>query len=120
MVFDKYIDNSPTDEEFAALPVIIENVPKEPHEKVKIIWFGDMDRHEQVRTSDPRPNEVLEPEPTGRHTSPPLEIYNAQNYQDTHPEDAEAIVESFPLVLTDTSEYEPGVDEYGMPVYWCH
>ena len=22
------------------------------------------------------------------------------------------------IVLTDTSEYEPGVDEYGMPVYW--
>ena len=112
IVFDKYIDNSPTDEEFAALPVIIENVHEEPHEKVKIIWFGDTDRHEQVHTSDP------EPEPTGRHTSPPLEIYNAQDYQDAHPEDAEAIVEPFPLVLTDTSEYEPGVDEYGMPVYW--
>ena len=118
MVFDKYIDNSPTDEEFAALPVIIENVHKEPHEKVKIIWFGDKDRHEQVHTSDPRPIEVPEPQPTGRHTSPPLEIYNARDYQDAHPEDAEAIVESFPLVLTDTSEYEPGVDEYGMPVYW--
>ena len=22
------------------------------------------------------------------------------------------------IVLTDTSEYEPGVDKYGMPVYW--
>ena len=30
MVFDKYIDNSPTDEEFAALPHIIENMNKEP------------------------------------------------------------------------------------------
>ena len=30
--------------------------------------------------------------------------------QDAHPEDAEAIVEPSPLVLTDTSEYEPGVD----------
>ena len=29
IVFDKYIDNSPTDEEFAALPVIIENEHKE-------------------------------------------------------------------------------------------
>ena len=37
--------------------------------------------------------------------------------QDAHPEDAEAIVEPSPLVLTDTSEYEPGIDEYGMPVY---
>ena len=54
--------------------MIIENEHKEPHEKVKIIWFGDKDRHEQVHTLDP------EPEPTGRHTSQPLEIYNAQDY----------------------------------------
>ena len=118
VVFDKYIDNSPTDKEFTALPVIIENVHKEPHEKVKIIWFGDKERHEQVHTSDPEPEPEPEPEPTGRHTSPSLEIYNAQDYQDAHPADAEVIVEPFPLVLTDTSEYEPGVDEYGMRVYW--
>ena len=116
VVFDKYIDNSPTDEEFAML--IIENVHKELHEKVKIVWFGDKDRHEQVFMSDRRPDKILEPEPIGRHTSPPLEIYNAQEYQDAHPEDAEAIVEPLPLVLTDTSEYESRVDEYGMPVYW--
>ena len=30
VVFDKYIDNSPTDEEFAALPHIIENMNNEP------------------------------------------------------------------------------------------
>ena len=27
-------------------------------------------------------------------------------------------MDPLPIVLTDTSEYEPGVDEYGMPVYW--
>ena len=118
VVFDKFIDNSPIDGEFAALPVIIENVHKELHEKVRIVWFGDKDRHEQVHMSDPRPDEILEPEPTGRRTSPQLEIYNAQEYQDAHPEDTEAIVEPLPLVLTDTSEYEPDIDEYGMPVYW--
>ena len=32
VVFDKYIDNSPTHEEFAALPVIIQNVHKELRE----------------------------------------------------------------------------------------
>ena len=36
MVFDKYIDNSPTDEEFAALPHIIENMNNEPREKVNV------------------------------------------------------------------------------------
>ena len=27
-------------------------------------------------------------------------------------------MDPLPIVLTDTSEYEPGVDEYGMSVYW--
>ena len=36
VVFDKYIDNSPTDEDFAALPHIIENMNNGLHEKVKI------------------------------------------------------------------------------------
>ena len=49
VVFYKYIDNPPTDEEFAALPVIIENMHKEPHEKVKIIWFGLVIRTDMSR-----------------------------------------------------------------------
>ena len=118
MVCDKFIDNSPTNEEFAALPVIIENVHEELHDKVKKVGFGDSDRHEQVHISDPTRNDELEPEPIGRHMSSPLEIYNPQEYKDAHPEDAEAIVEPLPPVLPDTSEYEPGVDEYGMPLYW--
>ena len=36
VIFDKYIDNSPTDEEFAALRHIIENLNEVLHEKVKI------------------------------------------------------------------------------------
>ena len=34
ILFDKYIDNSPTDEEFAALPHAIENINDGKHEKV--------------------------------------------------------------------------------------
>ena len=40
----KDIDNSPTDEEFAALPHIIENMNKEPREKVNVrIRYTDKD-----------------------------------------------------------------------------
>ena len=47
MAFDKYIVNSPTDEEFAALPHIIENMNDGLHEKVKIrIRYMDKDGNE--------------------------------------------------------------------------
>ena len=44
VVFDKFIDNLPTDEEFAALPHIIENMNDGLHEKVKI-RIRYMDKH---------------------------------------------------------------------------
>ena len=48
VIFDKYIDNSPTDEEFAALPHIIENMNEVLHEKVKIrIKYTDNNGNEQ-------------------------------------------------------------------------
>ena len=50
--------------------------------------------------------------------SPPLEICSPQDYKDMHPDNEDNIVDPLPIVLTDTSVYEPGVDEYGMPVYW--
>ena len=47
VVFDKFIDNLPTDEEFAALPHIIENMNDGLHEKVKIrIRYMDKDGNE--------------------------------------------------------------------------
>ena len=50
--------------------------------------------------------------------SPPLKIYSPQDYKDMHPDNEDNIVDPPPIVLTDTSVYKPGVDEYGMPVYW--
>ena len=36
VIFDKYIDNSPTDEEFADLPHVIKNMNDVRHEKVNV------------------------------------------------------------------------------------
>ena len=47
-----------------------------------------------------------------------MKIYDSDTYRDTHPDTEDSIVDPLPIVLTDTSEYEPGVDGYGMPVYW--
>ena len=55
---------------------------------------------------------------TTRGAIGPFEIYSPQDYKDLHPGNENNIVDQLPIVLTDTSEYEPGVDEYGMPVYW--
>ena len=56
-----------------------------------------------------------------RNTSPPLEIYSPQDYKDLHPGNEDNSLDSLPIALTDTSEYEPGVDEYGgvQDLYAC-
>ena len=47
VVFDKCIDNSPTDEEFAMLSNIIENMNDGLHEHVKKIRFANDNGYEQ-------------------------------------------------------------------------
>ena len=70
-----------------------------------------------IRTSKRKRNRV-DCVPIVRNISPPLKIYGPQDYKDKHPDNEDNIVDPLQIVLTDTSEYEPGVDEYGMPVYW--
>ena len=111
--------NSPTDKEFAALPHIIENMNDGFHEKVKIrIRYMDKDGNVQEHVLEPPPIGILDIEPIERNISPLLEMYDPKAYRDTHPDNEDSIVDPFPIVRKDTSEYEPGVDEYGMPVYW--
>ena len=119
VVFDKFIDNSPTDEKFAALPHIIENMNDKLHEKVKIrIGYTDKKGNEQEHVPEPPPVELLDSVPIGRNISPPLEIRSPQDCRDLHPDNEDNSMDPLPIVLTDTSEYEPGVNEYGIPVYW--
>ena len=56
VIFDKYIDNSQTDEEFAALPHAIENLNDGQHEKVNMrIRYRDKDDSEQEHVPEPQP-----------------------------------------------------------------
>ena len=88
------------------------------HEKVKIrIRYTDKDGNVQEHVPEPSPVEILDSEPITRNISPPLELYDPDTYRDTHPDNEDNSIDPLPIVLTDTSEYEPGVDEYGMPVY---
>ena len=105
VVFDKFIDNSPTDVEFAALPHIIENMNDGLQEKVKIrIRYTDQDGNEQEHVPESPPVEILDSEPIRRNISPHLEIYSPQDYKDMHPDNEDSIVDPLPTVLPDTSE----------------
>ena len=105
VIFDKHIDNSPTDEEFAALPHAIENINDGKHEKVNIwIRYRDKDGNEGEHVPEPQPVELLDSVPIGRNISPPLEIYSPQDYKDLHPGNEDNSVDSLPIVPTDTSE----------------
>ena len=79
-VFDKYIDNSPTDEEFAALPHRIENLHPEPVAVVKKVQFAE---YEQQNTDVlPTPAGLPVAESIGVLPSPPLNMYDHQEYKD--------------------------------------
>ena len=119
VILDKCIDNSPTDEGFAALPHAIENLNDGQHEKVNVrIRYRDKDGNEREHVPETQPIELLDSVPIGSNISPPSKIYSPQDYKDLHPGNEDNIVDPLPIVLTDTSEYERGVDEYGIPVYW--
>ena len=81
------------------------------------IRYRDKNGNEQEHVPEPQPEEPLDSVPIVRNISPPLELYSPQDYKDLHPDNEDDIVDPLPIVLTDTSEYEPGVDEYGIPVY---
>ena len=102
-----HIDNSHTNEEFVASADMIENINEGLHEQVKKVRFADDNGHEQVHI--PECTEFLDIEPIRRNISPQLELYTSQDYKDTQPDDEERTLDS---------EDDPGVDEYGMPVYW--
>ena len=79
VIFDKNIDNSPTDEEFASLPHAIKNMNDVRHEKVNVrIRYTDKDGNEQEHVPEPPPEELLDSVPIGRN----MKIYSPQDYKD--------------------------------------
>ena len=114
-VFDKYIDSSPTDEEFAALPHRIGNLHPESVAVVKKVKFAEYELHNTNIL--PTPAGLPVAESIGVLSSPPLHMYDPQNYKDLHGDKPDTPKEPFPLVVSDTSEYVQEVDEYGTPIY---
>ena len=112
-VFDQYIDNSPTDEEFAALHHRIENLHPEPIAVVKKAKFAEYEQH----NTDVLPTRLPVAESMGVLPSPPppLHMYDPQEYKDLEADKPDTPKEPFPLVVSDTSEYVQEVDEYGTP-----
>ena len=114
-VFDKYIDNSPTVEEFAALPHRIENLHPEPVAVVKKVNFAEYEQHNTNVL--PTPAGLPVAESIGVLPSPPLHMYDPQEYKDLQADKPDTPKEPYPLVVSDTSEYVQEVDEYGIPIY---
>ena len=77
-VFDKHIDNSPTDEEFAALPHRIENLNPEPVAVVKKVKFAEYEQHNTDVL--PTPAGLPVAESIGVLPSPPLHMYDPQSF----------------------------------------
>ena len=48
--------------------------------------------------------------------SPPLHMYDPQEYKDLQADKPDTPKEPFPLVVSDSSEYIQEVDEYGIPI----
>ena len=115
-VFDKYIDNSPTDGEFAALPHRTENLHPEPVAVVKNVKYAEYEQHNTDVL--PTPAGLPVAESIGVLPSPPLHVYDPQEYKDVQADKPDTPKDPFPLVVTDTSEYVQEVDEFGTTIYW--
>ena len=103
-VFDKYIDNSPTDEDFAALHLPIEDItprvlaPNEP------VSFMDTPPIEDLAHAEQGP-------PSIPISPPPLELYEPGEYLDLIA-DLPA-----PLIVADPSEFQERINEFGLVEY---
>ena len=95
-VFDKYIDNSPSDAEFAALALPIEDVPPVPDIPVS---FEDLP--------------VLNVPPPVIPTAPPLRLYEPEVYRDIVADLPDPEPQPFHLVVADPSEYVEQINQYG-------
>ena len=110
-VFDKYIDNSPTDAEFAALNLPIKDItprvlaPNEPVSFMDAPPIDDLAHAEQA--------------PHGTPNSPPLlELYKPGEYLDLI--DDLPLQEKLPapLIFANLSEFQERINEFGLVEFW--
>ena len=109
--YDKCIDNSPTDEEFAALHLPIEDItprvlaPNEPVSFMDAPPIADLAHAEQAPPSIPN-------SPT------PLELYEPGEYLDLIADLPSQEELPAPLIVADPSEFQEHINESGLVKYW--
>ena len=90
-VYDKYIDNSPSDAEFAALALPIEDVTPVSSVPDIPVSFKDLP--------------VLNVPPPVIPTAPPQRLYEPEVYRDMVADLPDPDPQPFPLVVADPSDY---------------
>ena len=110
-VFDKYIDISPTEEEFAALHLPIKDItprvlaPNEPVSFMDTPPIEDLAHAEQAS-------------PTIPNSPPPLELYEPGEYLDLIADLPSQEILPAPLIVADPSEFQERINEFGLVEYW--
>ena len=102
-VFDKYIDNSPSDAEVAALALPIEDITPVLSAPDIPVSFEDLP--------------VLNVPPPIIPTAPPLRMYEPEVYRDMVADFPDPESQPFPLVVADPSEYVEQINQYGYVQY---
>ena len=103
-VFDKYIDNSPSDAEFAALALPIEDITPVPPVPDIPVSFEDLP--------------VLNVPPPVIPTAPPLRLYEPEVYRDMVTDLHDPEPQPFLLVVANPSEYIEQINQHGHVQYW--
>ena len=110
-VFGKYIDNSPTDAEFAAINLHIEDItprvlaPDEPVLFMEATPIEDLAHAKQAPPNIPTSPSPLELHEPGEH----LNLVANLLFQEELPA---------PLIIADPSEFQVRVNEFGLGEYW--
>ena len=103
-VFDKYIDNSPSDADFAALALLIEDITPAPPVPDIPVSFEELP--------------VLNVPPPVIPIAPPLRLYEPEVYRDMVADLPDPEPQPSPLVVADPSEYVEQINQYGHVQYW--
>ena len=97
-VYDPEVDNSPSEEAFAAL---IEDVTEYAPDLTHLEPVSFLPTHDPV------------------YTAPPVvEQFDPGEYQEYAEYDIDPNPEPFPLIVADTEEFDLKINEYGVPIYW--
>ena len=97
-LYDPEVDNSPSDEAFAA---IIKDITENPPDLTHLEPVSFLPTHDPISAAPPF-----------------IEQFNQSDYQEQAEYDIDPNPEPFPLIVADSEEYELKINEYGIAIYW--